>query len=60
MHRHQLSLYAHVSKITWQLDNDNMVAGTVSDPKSHDIRRFEINATTTSKFELVNALWEML
>lgn len=58
--RHQLSLYAHISKVTWRLDHEDTVAGTVSDPKSGDIRLFNFDTSSTPKFELVNALWELL
>lgn len=58
--RHQLSLYAHISKVTWRLDQEDTVAGTVSDPKSSDIRLFNFDTSATPKFELVNALWELL
>ncbi|KXZ52867.1 hypothetical protein GPECTOR_8g249 [Gonium pectorale] len=58
--RHQLSMYAHITRVTWRLDQQQAVAGTVSDSKSGDIRIFNFDPNTVSKFELVNALWQLL
>ncbi|KAG2499045.1 hypothetical protein HYH03_003230 [Edaphochlamys debaryana] len=58
--RHQLSMYAHITRVTWRLDQAQAVAGTVSDSKSGDIRLFNFDPKTVSNFELVNALWELL
>lgn len=54
--RHQLSLYAHVSKITWQFEKSDRVAGTVADP----LRTFDFDPATTPDHEIVNALWELM
>lgn len=56
--RHQLSLYAHVSKITWQFDRPTRVAGTVSTPSQ--LRPFDFDPAATPDFEIVNQLWEMM
>ena len=56
MCRHQLSLYAHVSKITWQFDQPSRVAGTVSNP----LRAFDFDPQATSDFDITNALWDLL
>lgn len=37
--RHQLSLFAHISKITWRLDRDDRIAGTISDSKNGEAGR---------------------
>jgi hypothetical protein len=58
--RHELSLYAHISKVTWQFDREDEVIGTVSDPASGDIRRFDLDPKTMSDFEVVNKLWEVI
>jgi kinetochore protein Spc24 len=58
--RHELSLYAHVSKITWQFDQQGTAAGTVSDPDAGNIRKFEFALDTTPPFEVTNRLWELL
>ena len=56
-HRHQLSLYAHVSTITWQFErHPQRVAGTVSDP----LRAFDFDPLTTSSFDIANALWDLM
>ena len=54
--RHQLSLYAHVSKITWQFDAPARVAGTVANP----MRTFDFDPATTPNFDIVNALWDLM
>jgi kinetochore protein Spc24 len=59
--RHQLSLFAHISKITWKLDKEDSIAGTVSDQKNGDLRHFDVPDTQAlSQFELVNKLWQVL
>ena len=54
--RHQLSLYAHVSKITWQFDAPARVAGTVANP----LRAFDFDPAATPNFDIVNALWDLM
>lgn len=56
--RHQLSLYAHVSKITWHFDRPNRVAGTVSTPSQ--LCPFDFDPAATPDFDIVNQLWEMM
>ncbi|PNW75267.1 hypothetical protein CHLRE_12g519850v5 [Chlamydomonas reinhardtii] len=58
--KHQLSLYAHITRVTWRSDQQPLVAGTVSDSSTGDIRLFSFDSAATSRFELVNALWELL
>ncbi len=61
MLRHQLSLFAHISKITWRLDKEDCIAGTVSDPKSGDLRPFDLaDSGNKSTFEVVNSLWAVV
>uniref|UniRef100_A0A7S0V9M4 Kinetochore protein Spc24 n=1 Tax=Polytomella parva TaxID=51329 RepID=A0A7S0V9M4_9CHLO len=57
--RHQLSLYAHITKVFWT-DEDGQVAGTISNPQVGDIKSFSLDPLKHSKFELVNALWDMI
>jgi len=58
--RHQLSLYAHISKMSWHFEKESTVAGIVSDPKTGDIRQFEFNPRTLSHFDIVNRLWDLV
>lgn len=58
--RHQLSLYAHISSITWQFDNEDRVEGAVSDPVSGDIRHFDLDPKAMTQFEIANHLWELM
>uniref|UniRef100_A0A1D2A4V4 Kinetochore protein Spc24 n=1 Tax=Auxenochlorella protothecoides TaxID=3075 RepID=A0A1D2A4V4_AUXPR len=57
--RHQLSLYAHVSKISWRFDNPDRIAGTVSDPEKADVRLFDL-APQMPRFEATNQLWRLM
>eukprot|EP00887_Chlorella_sp_A99_P007705 scaffold20.g7705.t1 len=58
--RHHLSLYAHISKITWQFEARARVAGVVSDPDAADIRPFSFDPDLTPAFDITNALWDLM
>ena len=58
--RHQLSLFAHISKVTWRLDQDDRIAGTVSDSSTGDIRTIDLDPGRMTEFERVNKMWELL
>lgn len=45
-----------MSKITWQFEQRDRVAGTVSDP----LRVFDFDPATTSSFDITNALWDLM
>eukprot|EP00798_Chlamydomonas_sp_ICE-L_P002217 gene2217-33777_t len=60
MLRNQLALFAHISKVTWRLDQESRIAGTVSDPDSGDLRSFNMDPTSMSEFDRVNKMWEQL
>lgn len=55
-----MSLYAHISKITWHYEQSDRVAGTVSDPALGDIQLFDLDPAAMSEYALVNALWDKL
>lgn len=58
--RHQLSLYAHISKITWHFDQRDRVAGTLSSAATRDVHKFELDPQELGEFEVVNRLWDMM
>ena len=60
--RHHISLYAHISSITWQFDrcSHRSVVGVVSDPDRGDIRPFSFDPELTPTFDIVNALWDLM
>lgn len=59
--RYELSLYAHISNITWQLQRSSLhVRGTVSDMVSKDIKKIDLDPAEMSEFELVNAVWDTI
>jgi hypothetical protein len=53
-------LYAHVSKITWQFEDDGRVAGDVSIPATGDIRHFDFDAAAAASHDAVNRLWDLM
>ena len=58
--RHQLSLFAHISKVTWRLDVEERIAGTVSDPSTGDIRAIDLDPARLTEFQRVSSMWELL
>lgn len=59
--RYHLSLYSHVSHIAWDFRAPpTRVAGSVSDPVSHDIRPFDLSAESECTVETADALWELM
>uniref|UniRef100_A0A061RLG7 Kinetochore protein Spc24 n=1 Tax=Tetraselmis sp. GSL018 TaxID=582737 RepID=A0A061RLG7_9CHLO len=62
--RHELSLYAHVSRATLDADGDEAVSGAVSDPQGHDIRPFSTTLSdlrsAAGRSALVNELWGLI
>jgi len=59
--RHKLSLYAHVSKIVWDLQALDRVAGTIDDPEYGNLGEFDLgSAKDATTFEDVNTLWDMI
>ena len=61
---YELSLYAHISKATFDHVADDCVRGTVSDPENHDVRTFVLTKTAgstgTDAVLLVDRLWELI
>ncbi len=58
--RYQISLFAHISNISWSLDREDRVAGTVSNAQSGDLRPFDLAASTMDEHTLVNELWKLI
>ena len=56
--RHELSLYVHISNISWKLQNaDGRIAGTICSPEYKDIRTIDLDPTEKSQFEIINSIW---
>jgi len=54
-----MALYAHVSKVEWDLKHINKIKGTIDNPDYNVLKDFDLGegmATTES----VNALWDMI
>lgn len=58
--RHELSLYAHISKISWQFDAPNRIQGRVNAHDFKDVRIIDFPEGEISKFQLANDLWELV
>ena len=60
--KHQLGLYAHISKISWEAAamHEGEVAGHVSDPKRGDVMPFAFKKGECSDVELANRLWDLI
>jgi kinetochore protein Spc24, animal type len=58
--RHELSLYAHISKIVWKFNQSDRIAGMVSDKAHGDIRSFDYDITQLPPAEVVNKLWDII
>ena len=50
----------HISKISWRLDQEHRIMGTVSDPRQADIRHIDIDPDSCSHFDAVNRLWSLI
>lgn len=59
LHSHKLSLYAHVSKIVWDFDKPDNVAGIIDDPSQAQLGPFDLGSDG-ARYDTANKLWEML
>ncbi|KAK9849776.1 hypothetical protein WJX84_004361 [Apatococcus fuscideae] len=57
--RDELSLFAHISKIKWDADSQQGVAGIFSDPSRSKIETFSL-PSDLSRFDQVNRLWKII
>ncbi|EIE27418.1 hypothetical protein COCSUDRAFT_64220 [Coccomyxa subellipsoidea C-169] len=59
--RHELSLYVHITNISWHLQNNhNRISGKVHRPATKDIRHIDIDPSDKSQFDVVNSIWDTL
>ena len=64
--RHALSLYVHLSNAAWADAPGGagappgVIRGTVSDEGARELRRVELDARTLSRFDVVNAVWDVV
>ena len=58
--RHELSLYAHISNLTWQGHNAKHWLGTVSDTTAGDIRIVDLADDQLSQFDMINKVWDII
>jgi len=57
-----MSLYAHISKIQWDLKRSHIVAGIADNPNTGVLEEFELGEDTGGglPFETVNRLWDIV
>ena len=59
--RHELGLYAHISKISWDANTDEGdVTGHASDPKRGDVVPFAFRSGECSDVDLADKLWDLM
>jgi hypothetical protein len=59
--RHKVSLFAHISRLTFHFEKLPRVSGSIADPNSPGgIKMFDMDPSQTTRFELVNKLWALM
>mmetsp|Transcript_8469 Transcript_8469/g.31283 ORF Transcript_8469/g.31283 Transcript_8469/m.31283 type:complete len:198 (-) Transcript_8469:8006-8599(-) len=58
--KHELSLYAHVSKIIWHYEPTSRIVGHITDPANGDVKEIDIDPTKESSFQVANQLWDLV
>ena len=58
--RHELALYAHISKLSWQGKDLQKWSGTVSDSAAGDIRTVDLDGQQLSNFDMINKVWDII
>ncbi len=59
-YRHELALYAHISKLSWQGKDLQKWSGTVSDSAAGDIRTIDLDSQQLSNFDMINKVWDTI
>jgi len=58
--KHELSLYAHISKISWQYEVTDRIAGRVNAHEGKDLKVIDFAVGDRSEYHLTNDLWNMI
>jgi hypothetical protein len=56
--QHSVSLYATISGIRWDYGCEDKVCGVVN--TASEVRAFELDPKTTSKYDITQALWDLI
>jgi len=56
--QHSVSLYATISGIRWDYSSEDKVCGVVN--TANEVRAFELDPKTTSKYDITQSLWDMI
>mmetsp|Transcript_293 Transcript_293/g.722 ORF Transcript_293/g.722 Transcript_293/m.722 type:complete len:351 (-) Transcript_293:1837-2889(-) len=62
--KHELSLFAHISKINWtatdEVGGKNEIRGVISKTNQGDLNTFCFDTKKTSRFHIANKLWDAM
>ena len=58
--KHELSLYAHISKISWHYEATDRIKGRINAHEGKDLRVIDFAERDRSEYELANELWNMI
>lgn len=58
--KHELSLYAHISKISWHYEVTDRVRGRVNAHEDKDVHSIDFALGDRSDYQLANDLWHMI
>ncbi len=58
--KHELSLYAHISKISWQYEVTDRIKGRVNAHEGKDLKVIDFVMNDRSDYHVTNDLWNMI
>lgn len=58
--KHELSLYAHISKISWTYEATDRVKGRINAHEGKDLKVIDFAVGDRSDYQLTNDLWNMI
>jgi len=58
--KHELSLYAHISKISWQYETTDSIKGRVNAHEGKDLQVIDYAVGDRSEYQLANDLWNLI
>ena len=58
--KHELSLYAHISKISWQYETTDKIKGRVNAHEGKDLQVIDYAVGDRSDYQLANDLWNLI
>lgn len=58
--KHELSLYAHISKISWHYEVTDRIRGRVNAHENKEMHAIDFALGDRSEYQLANDLWQMI